>query len=55
MSDRGVKVATPDAAAVKAWQATANDAYPAIRGKIVPEKYFDAVERLAKEYRAGKR
>lgn len=55
MSDRGVKVATPDAAAVKAWQATANDAYPAIRGKVVPEKYFDTVEKLAKEYRAGKR
>lgn len=52
MTDRGLKVTTPDAATVEAWRKTAELAYPEIRGKVVPDEYFDEVIRLAKEYRA---
>lgn len=52
MKKSGLKVFEPDAATVKAWRETAESAYPAIRGKIVPENYFDEVQKLVKEFRA---
>ncbi|MFO0727065.1 MAG: TRAP transporter substrate-binding protein DctP [Myxococcota bacterium] len=52
MVERGLKVTVPDAATVEAWKKTAELAYPSVRGKVVPEKYFDRVQALAKEYRA---
>ena len=33
------------------WQRTADLAYTEIRGKVVPDEYFDEVARLVKEYR----
>ncbi len=55
MVSRGLKVTVPDAATIAAWQKTAEVSYPEIRGKVVPEKHFDEVLRLVKEYRAGKK
>lgn len=54
MKDRGLKVHVPDAATVEAWRETAKSAYPAIRGKVVPEDYFAEVEKLLAAYRSGK-
>jgi TRAP-type transport system periplasmic protein len=55
MSERGLKVVEPDAALVAEWRKTAELAYPEIRGKVVPEAYFDEVVKLAKEYREQKK
>jgi TRAP-type C4-dicarboxylate transport system substrate-binding protein len=35
------------------WRQAAEEAYPAIRGKMVPEEIFDEVQRLLLEYRAA--
>jgi len=53
MVERGLVVTVPDAATIELWRKTAELAYPEVRGKVVPEHYFDEVQRLAKEYRAG--
>jgi TRAP-type C4-dicarboxylate transport system substrate-binding protein len=55
MTDRGLKVTMPDAAVVEEWRKTAESAYSEIRGKVVPEEYFDEVQRLVQEYRAQKK
>ncbi|MCK6550321.1 TRAP transporter substrate-binding protein DctP [Myxococcota bacterium] len=55
MVARGLKVTEPTAQAIEAWKKTAEMAYPEIRGKVVPEAYFDEVQRLTKEYRAQKK
>lgn len=47
-----VTVHTPDAAALAEWRATAAQAYPQIRGKIVPAELFDQVMKHAEEFRA---
>jgi TRAP-type C4-dicarboxylate transport system substrate-binding protein len=52
MTERGLKVIKPDQAAIDEWQKTAENAYSEIRGKVVPEEYFDEVQRLVKEFRA---
>jgi TRAP-type transport system periplasmic protein len=54
MTKRGLQVAEPDAALVESWRKTAELAYPDIRGQVVPEKYFDEIQRLAKEFRSKK-
>jgi len=36
------------------WRAAAEQAYPAIRGSLVPEAVFDDVRRLLKEYRSAR-
>jgi TRAP-type transport system periplasmic protein len=51
MTDRGLKVTVPDQKTIEEWQKTAESAYSEIRGKVVPEEYFDEVQRLVKEYR----
>lgn len=55
MAKRGLTVhrATPEI--VAEWRAAAAAAWPKVRGPIVPAKFFDDVQRLLKEYRAGKR
>lgn len=54
MQKRGLKV-TPVPAELEAeWRAAAEEAYPKIRGRIVPADIFDEVLRLLKEYRATK-
>lgn len=51
MKRRGLKVqpVTPEIEAE--WRKAAEDAYPKIRGTIVPAEMFDEVQRLLKEYR----
>lgn len=53
MKKRGLTVhpVTPEIEAQ--WQKLAEEAYPKIRGKIVPADIFDEVRRLLEEYRAG--
>jgi len=54
MKKRGLQV-TPVSPALEAeWRTAAEEAYPKIRGKIVPADIFDEVLRLLKEYRASK-
>lgn len=52
MVKRGLRVhrLTPEMEAQ--WQAGAEEVYPRIRGRLVPEDIFDEVMRLVKEYRA---
>jgi TRAP-type transport system periplasmic protein len=53
MVKRGLRVhhLTPELQAQ--WQAGAEEVYPRIRGRLVPEDIFDEVMRLLQEYRAG--
>jgi TRAP-type C4-dicarboxylate transport system substrate-binding protein len=55
MQKRGLVVheLTPEAEA--AWRQVAENAYPKIRGAIVPANMFDEVQQLLAEYRAGKK
>lgn len=55
MRKRGLKVqpVTPEIEAE--WRRTAEQAYPMIRGAMVPADLFDEVQRLLKEYRAQTR
>jgi TRAP-type C4-dicarboxylate transport system substrate-binding protein len=55
MRDRGLKVTEPSPADVAAWRKAAESAYPVIRGEAVPAAFFDDAQRLAREYRAGKK
>ena len=52
MVDRGLKVTPASPALVEKWRSRIEGAYPNIRGKVVPEKYFDEVFRLTKEFRS---
>ncbi len=52
MEKRGLKVHPVPPAALAEWQAVADDAYPKIRGKIVPADLFDEVRKLLTEFRA---
>ena len=54
MRKRGLQVikVTPEMEAK--WRAAAEEAYPDIRGAMVPEDVFDEAQRLIKEYRARK-
>jgi TRAP-type transport system periplasmic protein len=55
MVERGLKVHVADAALAAEWRKAAEMAYPEIRGKVVPEPFFDEVLALVKEYRSQKR
>jgi len=55
MVEKGLKVITPDAKVLAEWKKTAELAYPDLRGKVVPEKFFDEVKRLSDEFHAGKK
>jgi len=53
MQKRGLKV-QPVSPEVRAeWRRAVEDMYPLIRGRMVPAQYFDEVQRLLAEYRAG--
>jgi TRAP-type transport system periplasmic protein len=54
MIKRGLQIhrLTPELEAK--WLAGAEEVYPLIRGRLVPEDIFDEVMRLVKEYRAGR-
>lgn len=54
MVGRGLKVVEPDAATIDLWLKTAEASHPEIRGKVVPAEFFDRVNALVKEFRAGK-
>ena len=54
MRDRGLSVSVPDDPTIKAWKKAAKEAYPAIRGKLVPAEYFAEIEKLVGEYRSSK-
>jgi TRAP-type C4-dicarboxylate transport system substrate-binding protein len=52
MVERGLKVHEPTAGELTEWQAAAKLAYPVLREKVIPEKFFDEVARLVAEHRA---
>jgi TRAP-type C4-dicarboxylate transport system substrate-binding protein len=52
MTERGLKVHEPTQAELAAWQKAAEAAYPTLREKVIPAKFFDEAQRLVKEYRA---
>jgi TRAP-type transport system periplasmic protein len=54
MQKRGLKVHQPTAEQVETWRKFLEQAYPRIRGKIVPEDIFDEVKRLLDERHAAK-
>jgi TRAP-type transport system periplasmic protein len=55
MKKRGLQVhtLTPEQTAV--WEKFAENVYPQIRGNAVPAETFDQVQKLMKDYRAGKK
>ena len=55
MKKRGLTVISPDAATLAEWKRQAEDAYPKLRGRLVPAELFDEVKRLRDEFRALKR
>ncbi|MFQ5790108.1 MAG: hypothetical protein ACE5JI_06470, partial [Acidobacteriota bacterium] len=52
MRNRGLKVWPVDEAARAEWRRAAEEAYPKIRGRLVPAEIFDEVQRLRDEFRA---
>lgn len=54
MEKRGLKVHKPTAGQVETWRKFLEEAYPRIRGKIVPDDIFDEVKRLLDERHAAK-
>ncbi len=52
MKDRGLVVQELSEAEVARWEKAAAEAYPLVRGKLVPAELFDEVRKLAAEYRA---
>jgi TRAP-type C4-dicarboxylate transport system substrate-binding protein len=55
MKERGLKVVTPSAADLAAWEAIAREHWPDIRERIVPADVFDAVRKDVEAFRAGSR
>jgi TRAP-type C4-dicarboxylate transport system substrate-binding protein len=54
MQEKGLTVHKVTPEMEKEWRKASEEFYPKIRGKLVPEDVFAAVERLLSEYRAGK-
>ncbi len=53
MKNQGLSVDEPDS--VAAWHKLAEQAWPTVRGKVVPAALFDEIQRLVREYRAKSR
>ena len=53
MKEHGLRVISSTPSIEAAWQKTAEEIYPKIRGTIVPPQVFDEVKRLRDEYRAA--
>lgn len=51
MKRRGLKVQSVNPALEMEWRQAAEQAYPQIRGRIVPAEQFDDVKRLLSEYK----
>jgi hypothetical protein len=43
---------TPTEAQLGQWRKTVEDAYPQIRGRVIPAAAFDEARRLLEEYRS---
>jgi TRAP-type C4-dicarboxylate transport system substrate-binding protein len=54
MTDRGLVVHEPTPEELAEWQKAAEAAYPTLREKVIPSKFFDEAQRLVNEYRAKK-
>ena len=54
MQKRGLKVTKVPPNIEAEWRAAAEEVYPQIRGKLVPEDIFDTTLRLLKDYRASR-
>lgn len=54
MKKRGLQVHPATEEIIEAWKKNAEEAYPLIRGTIVPADLFDRVVQLLAEYRSGK-
>jgi len=52
MVERGLTVVTPTDAQLAEWRKAVEDAYPQIRGKVIPADVFDEARALLKEYRS---
>jgi TRAP-type C4-dicarboxylate transport system substrate-binding protein len=52
MVKRGLTIVTPTEEQVAAWRQAVEDAYPQIRGKVIPADAFDEARRLLEEYRS---
>jgi len=52
MEKRGLKVTKPTPEDIADWMKFMDEAYPKIRGNMVPADMFDEVVKLVKEYRA---
>ncbi len=52
MVKRGLKVTQPTPEDLADWVRFTDEAYPKIRGKLIPAEMFDEVSKLVKEYRA---
>ncbi len=55
MTKRGLKIVKPDAAQLAEWRKETEAFWPAMRGKMGSEAYFDDVAKLRAEYRAKKK
>ena len=55
MKNRGLNVIEPDAAMLADWRRQAEEAYPMLRGKMVPADLFDEVKHLHDQYLASQR
>jgi TRAP-type C4-dicarboxylate transport system substrate-binding protein len=55
MQKRGLKVQVVDAALEEQWREAAREAWPIIRGDLVPADIFDEVQKVLADYRAGKK
>jgi TRAP-type C4-dicarboxylate transport system substrate-binding protein len=52
MKKRGLNVIAVDAATLAEWRREVEEAYPKLRGRLVPAELFDEVKRLRDEFRA---
>jgi TRAP-type C4-dicarboxylate transport system substrate-binding protein len=52
MKDKGLTVHDPTPAELADWEKAAQIAYPTLKEKVVPAKFFDETQRLVNEYRA---
>ena len=52
MKKRGLRITTPDAATLAEWRREVEEAYPKLRGRLVPAELFDEAKRLRDEYRS---
>ncbi len=52
MKKRGLNVITLDAATLAEWRREVEEAYPKLRGRLVPAELFDEAKRLRDEFRA---